>query len=545
VNALTASGMDPLPRGEHARKASGSAGDGVEGGLVELRSLPEWRHGEPDLGLSTRTRSDQTADKPRRRSPGRHRRNAPGLDVLPPFLPSRLNSRRSQIADASSADVAATLARGSRATANESILGSPDTIACGSAESQQAGLAAAISLAKPTLTTQQFPAGTALPQQPEPTASPQGRAASTAPTPGRRGRAQISDSESRTTVLIPAHNEAATIQAVIAGVRSQEAGAQSRIIVAADNCSDETADLARSAGAEVIITKGNAHKKPGALNQALDIILPRLQANEEILIQDADTILDPRFIRVARLHLSPTSGAVGAVFYGGPGGGILGLFQRSEFARYARDISRKGDQIAVLSGTAALFLVGTLKAVQSARREGKLPGGTGVYDPDAFTEDNELTLALKTLGYRPVSPPECRVVTEVMSTLPKLWKQRVRWQRGALENLRTYGWTQTTRPYILRQVGMGGSVLALAFFLLVTLLSISLTHQFSISIPWTVIGVIFVIERVVTVRRAGWLAMVIAATLFVELIYDLFQHAVYVKCVIGAVLNAEQYWAAT
>ncbi len=92
---------------------------------------------------------------------------------------------------------------------------------------------------------------------------------------------------------------------------------------------------------------------------------------------------------------------------------------------------------------------------------------------------------------------------------------------------------------------MGGSVLALALFLLVTFLSISLTHQFSISIPWTVIGVIFVIERVVTVRRAGWLAMVIAATLFVELIYDLFQHAVYVKCVIGAILNAEQYWAAT
>jgi biofilm PGA synthesis N-glycosyltransferase PgaC len=132
-----------------------------------------------------------------------------------------------------------------------------------------------------------------------------------------------------------------------------------------------------------------------------------------------------------------------------------------------------------------------------------------------------------------------------MRTIPKLWKQRVRWQRGALENLRTYGWTEATRPYILRQVGMGASVLALALFLFVTLLSILLTRQFTISIPWTAVGLIFVIERVVTVRRAGWLAMVIAATLFIELIYDLFQHAVYVKCVIAAIGNGEQQWVAT
>ena len=366
-----------------------------------------------------------------------------------------------------------------------------------------------------------------------------------APHPPRATEAGLRLPEDRTTVLIPAHNEAATIQAVIAGIRSQEAGAHSRIIVVADNCSDETVDIARSAGADVIVTEGNVHKKAGALNQALDIILPRLQDNDEVLIQDADTVLDPRFIRVARLHLNPRSGAVGAVFYGEAGGGLLGFFQRSEFVRYAREISRNRNQVAVLSGTAALFLVSTLKVVRNARSAGKLPGGTGVYDPNAFTEDNELTLALKTLGYRPVSPPECRVVTEVISTVPKLWKQRVRWQRGALENLRTYGWTETTRPYILRQIGMGGSVLALALYLFVTSLSIMLTHQFSISIPWTVVGVIFVIERVVTVRRAGWLAMVIAATLFIELMYDFFQHAVYVSCVAGAIRNGKQHWAAT
>jgi poly-beta-1,6-N-acetyl-D-glucosamine synthase len=108
--------------------------------------------------------------------------------------------------------------------------------------------------------------------------------------------------------------------------------------------------------------------------------------------------------------------------------------------------------VAVLSGTAGLFRADTLRHVAQARAAGTLPGGKGIYDEDAFTEDNELTLALKTLGYHPVSPNECQVVTEVMSTLPKLWKQRVRWQRGALENLRSYGWTKTTRAWSERCV---------------------------------------------------------------------------------------------
>jgi biofilm PGA synthesis N-glycosyltransferase PgaC len=183
--------------------------------------------------------------------------------------------------------------------------------------------------------------------------------------------------------------------------------------------------------------------------------------------------------------------------------------------------------------------------VVQARAAGTLPGGTGVYDPDAFTEDNELTLALKTLGYRPVSPNECRVVTEVMSTLPKLWRQRVRWQRGALENLRTYGWTKTTRPYILRQFGMAASVISLALYATYTLAGWAMAGHIAVSIPWTIIGLLFAIERIVTVRRAGRAAMLVAGTLIVELAYDLFQHAVYVSCVAGALCNGKQHWAAT
>ena len=51
-------------------------------------------------------------------------------------------------------------------------------------------------------------------------------------------------------VLIPAHNEGEAVRPTIEDAQSQRAG--DRIIVVADNCTDETATEARIAGAEVI-----------------------------------------------------------------------------------------------------------------------------------------------------------------------------------------------------------------------------------------------------------------------------------------------------
>jgi hypothetical protein len=63
---------------------------------------------------------------------------------------------------------------------------------------------------------------------------------------------------------------------------------------------------------------------------------------------------------------------------------------------------------------------------------GKPPESPGqVYDTLALTEDNEITLALKTLGWAMVSPQECRITTELMPAVGDLWEQRLRWQRGA------------------------------------------------------------------------------------------------------------------
>lgn len=249
--------------------------------------------------------------------------------------------------------------------------------------------------------------------------------------------------------LIPAHNEQHGIEAAIEGLRTQTLPPD-RIIVVADNCTDDTENVARGAGGEVFVTQRNEHKKAGALNQALDIILPSLSENSLILVQDADTTLSSRFFEIAveRLNGNEDIGAVGGSFFPKGEPNALTVMQGNEYARYVREISRRREARAnVLTGAGSIFRVSVLKQIADARDCGRLPG-SGVYKQDALTEDNELTLAIKTLGYKVVSPRACEIYTDVPATARGLYEQRLRWRRGALEDIRAHGLSRVTAPYI-------------------------------------------------------------------------------------------------
>ncbi|MGO9163325.1 MAG: glycosyltransferase [Streptosporangiaceae bacterium] len=343
--------------------------------------------------------------------------------------------------------------------------------------------------------------------------------------------------------LIPAHNEADRIAAAINGLHAQ-IRRPDKIIVLADNCTDATVAVARKCGALTLESLGNSHKKAGALNQALALLLPRLGPEDMILVQDADTVLVPRFVSAARKVLLNGAGACGGVFYGEEGGGLLGLLQRAEFARYARQLHRSSGRARVLTGTATMFTTGALRSLLAARQSGRLPGGGGVYTTASLTEDGEITLALKSLGFRCVSPGACTVTTEVMSAVPTWWRQRTRWQRGALDDLRAYGWTRATAPYILRQGGMALSVAMFALYVAWTAVTTA-RYGWHTTPFWAGVTAFFVIERAVTARRAGWRAMLLAALLVPELAYDALQHAVWLTCVAGAALKTKPAWHAT
>jgi biofilm PGA synthesis N-glycosyltransferase PgaC len=345
------------------------------------------------------------------------------------------------------------------------------------------------------------------------------------------------------TVLIPAHNEEALVGATIDSLMAQDRKPE-RVIVVADNCTDRTVEIARGRGVEVFESVANEYKKAGALNQALAKLLPNLGENDTVMIMDSDTVLRQGFIKAAVKHFVQDRGlsAIGGLFYGEDRKGFLPQLQRNEYIRYSREINRRHGRVFVLTGTASIFRARALRTVAKERGH-FLPGKNGdVYDTFALTEDNELTIALKSLGALMASPMECQVETELMPTLRGLWRQRLRWERGAMENIATYGITSTTARYWSQQLGLAYSVFALwTYFLLIVLQLVS--ADIWVWYPfWLIMALVFIGEKVWTVRKGGPKAMFLAATLLPELLYDTYLDLIFVKGIFDMVFRRKALW---
>lgn len=116
----------------------------------------------------------------------------------------------------------------------------------------------------------------------------------------------------RLIVVVPAHDEEQGIRQTVKALLDQTYR-PSRVIVVADNCTDQTAREAYRAGAQVLLTKGNTDKKAGALNQVFAELLPQMAGDDLVMVVDADSQLDPDFLNfaVSKLNSDPGLGAVG------------------------------------------------------------------------------------------------------------------------------------------------------------------------------------------------------------------------------------------
>lgn len=347
----------------------------------------------------------------------------------------------------------------------------------------------------------------------------------------------------RCRALIPAHDEEAVIAATLASLRAQTRPPDD-VVVIADNCADHTVEAALAAGVRVVETIGNTEKKAGALNQELERLLPTATPGDVVLVMDADSTIDPQFLEVAMglLEADPDLMAVGGLFYGEPGGRLVGQCQRNEYSRYQRLVARRLNRVFVLTGTASVIRAYALEAV--ARSRGPLiPGPPGhVYDTVALTEDNELTLALRSLGARMTSPPQCVVTTEIMPTWRDLWRQRQRWYRGALENIGSYGLTRATLRYWVQQLGLSYGVVALYSFLLLFAVTVLAADQLLWSPFWLTVGLIFFVERLATVWAAGRRARLLALPVVPELLYSAVLQACYVGSLWRILVHARADW---
>ena len=238
----------------------------------------------------------------------------------------------------------------------------------------------------------------------------------------------------RFAVLIAARNEEAVIGKLIDSIKAQSyPGRLVKIFVAADNCTDATAEAARSHGAEVYERYDMTRRGKG---YALDFLLREIKLRghgrfDGYIVLDADNVLDRDFI----LHMNETFSAGHDIVtcyrssknYGDnwiSAGYALWFLRESRYLNSAR--ARLGSSCGV-SGTGFLFSQAVLDA----------QGGGWPFH--LLTEDIEFTIDNVTRGMKVGYCPDAIAYDEQPISFRQSWAQRLRWSRGYLQVFKKYG----------------------------------------------------------------------------------------------------------
>lgn len=330
----------------------------------------------------------------------------------------------------------------------------------------------------------------------------------------------------RILVLIPAHNEEAEIAETIDSVRGQTHRAD-RIVVIADNCTDRTTPIARGVGVDVIETVGNTARKAGALNQAYERLAPGF---DYVLQMDADTTLHPRFLEeaLAELEADPRLAGVCARFFAKPAGGLLRRLQAMEYVRYENLCDRWRGRVSVLSGSATLLRVTVLP---------KRPWLEG-----SVVEDYALTLFLRRSGFEVRAAKRAFAYTDTMPTIRQLWRQRLRWERGTLDELRREGWRPYTRRDVLARLATFGNIALRCLWLSAVGVAVWLGAELSLHPIWLVPIAVITAERVATAWPLGWKARLIAASFIPDELYGVLREAWILRSTWLSVRGARISW---
>jgi cellulose synthase/poly-beta-1,6-N-acetylglucosamine synthase-like glycosyltransferase len=122
----------------------------------------------------------------------------------------------------------------------------------------------------------------------------------------------------------------------------------------------------------------------------------------------------------------------------------------------------------------------------------------------------------------------------------ELWKQRLRWKRGAVENCFQYGITKTTRSYWGRQALAFVGLFIFTLYL-TTLVVGAVSGSLQLQPFWLSITLIFMAERAITIKDAGWRQALLSLTMY-EIVIDLFLQACHAKAFADALIGRERAW---
>jgi cellulose synthase/poly-beta-1,6-N-acetylglucosamine synthase-like glycosyltransferase len=220
-------------------------------------------------------------------------------------------------------------------------------------------------------------------------------------------------------VLVPAHNESRGLLPTLNDITAQLQRGD-RLLVVADNCSDDTADVAEAAGAEVI--RRSDPQKTGK-GYALDFGLCHLRdsLSEVVVMIDADCRLDPGALSQLALTCSLTGRPAQALYLMTSPEGAMISHRLAEFAWRIKNDLRP-------HGLAALGMPCQLMGSGMAFPRKVI--GVANLASGHLAEDLDLGLQLAAAGHASVFCPTAVVRSEFPSTGQA--EQRQRWQHGHL-----------------------------------------------------------------------------------------------------------------
>lgn len=221
-------------------------------------------------------------------------------------------------------------------------------------------------------------------------------------------------------VLVPAHDESAGISACVAGLLACERGAHRvEVVVVADNCTDDTAHKAASAGARVLERFDPEKRGKG---HALAFAFDRLMAEQPdaFIIVDADSRVEANFIvSVAGLLAAGADGVQCRYLAENPDDSIRTRIQHIAWLAF-NDLRLKGREF----WDCSVGILGNGFALARRSLE-KVP-----FDADSIAEDLEYHLRLIRSGGRIRYCPETTLWSAVPQSSSAAAGQRARWEGG-------------------------------------------------------------------------------------------------------------------
>jgi 1,2-diacylglycerol 3-beta-glucosyltransferase len=256
-----------------------------------------------------------------------------------------------------------------------------------------------------------------------------------------RGRPKESrEPHLRFDVVIPAHEEEDGIAATVASALAIDYPRELlRIVVVADNCTDQTAARAEAAGAQVLIRNDPEHRGKG---YALALAFEQCFAHDcdAVVVIDADTLVSSNLLRAFAARVDAGARAVQADYaVRNPDASWRTRLMAIALGMFHVLRSRARERMGVscgLRGNGMCFTSSLLREVP--------------HDAFSIVEDLEFGIRLGEAGHRVHYADEAHVYGEMVSSERASRSQRERWEKGRAQMRRRHGFRLLKRAVLGR-----------------------------------------------------------------------------------------------